>query len=218
MYLKAIMKVFSAAEKNFAGLSGKKLEDAAPVEADAELDADPMNEDPLSDSDSEDEDDELIQTQASQHRKENKQRNTVLAEQALCGLTGCLIFAMHAGVADATTTRKRLERNKLKLGPNFKEICAYLDVGAAKKASKSKSKPKGKPAVNGVLTKPKRTAKSSAIVAEDKMDDEIEDVDGEDEEALRRRGLVVEDDEAVAEQEDDEGAGAEAEVESVAGD
>lgn len=218
MYLKAIMKVFSAAEKSFARLSGKKLEDVSSAEPDGELDADPMDEDPLSDSESEDDDEEPTQTQASQHRKENKQRNTVLAEQTLCELTGCLIFAVHAGVADATSTRKRLERNKLKLGANFKEMCAYLDIGAAKKATKSKAKPKGKPAENGVLTKPKRTAKSNAIVAEDEMDDEIEDVDGEDAEALRRRGLIVEDDEPGAEQEDGEGAGAEAEAESVLGD
>ena len=215
-YLKSIMKVFSATEKNFARLSGKKLEGASAAEADGELDAEPMDDDPLSDSESED--DEPTQTQASQQRKENKQRSTVLAEQTLCELTGSLIFAVHAGVVDEAITRKRLERNKLKLGPNFKELCAYLDVGTAKK--RTRARPKAKPAVNGAASKSKPNPRSNAIVADDEMDDEIEDVDGEDEdeEALKRRELVVEDDKPDAELENGDGAGVDAEVESVIGD
>ena len=216
-YLKSIMKVFSAVEKDFARLSGKKLEDKVSAkEADeVDLNADPLDDDPLSDSES-DEDDNPTQTQASQQRKETKQRNTVLAEQKLCELTGSMIFAIHAKVVDGASTRRRLERNKLKLGPNFKEMCTYLEIGNAKKSTKSKAKPKGK--ANGELPNAKPSAKSNAIVPEDEMDDEIEDVDREDEEALRLRELVVEEDDHAAEQEDGEGAGAEVEVESVLGD
>ncbi|KAK3711964.1 cohesin complex subunit [Vermiconidia calcicola] len=216
-YSKSIMKVFSAAEKNFATLTGKKLEDAGPADAEIDVDAEPLDEDPLSDSESEDEDAEPTQTQASQQRKETKQRNTILAEKTLCELTRSLIYAVHAGVVDKQSTRKRLERNKMKLGQNFKEMCFYLEIGNAKKGTKAKARPKGK-AVNLVAAKAKSNPKSNAIVAEDELDDEIEDADGEDEETLRRQGLVVDGEDAGAEQEDVDGAGGDAEAESVLGD
>ena len=203
-HLKAIMKVFAAAEKNFAKLSKKKLEKTSLEDEEEDVDADPMDEDPLSDPEDDD-------------GEQKQQHNAVLAEKILCELTGSLVFAIHAGVVDYAATRKRLERNKTKLGHNFKEICAYLDLGSAKKNAKSKSKAKGKPTANGVVSKSKLNPKSNAIVAEDEIDDEIEDIDGEDEEALRRRGLVVDEDEQV-EQDEDERAGAEPDVESVFGD
>ena len=203
-HLKAIMKVFAAAEKNFAKLSKKKLEKSSPQDEEEDVDADPMDEDPLSD----DEDGDGEQKQ---------QHNAVLAEKILCELTGSLVFAIHAGVVDYATTRKRLERNKAKLGHNFKEICAYLDLGNAKKNAKSKAKAKGKPTANEVASKSKSNPKSNAIVAEDEMDDEIEDADVEDEDALRQRGLVVDEDDE-AEQDEAEKGGAEPDVESVIGD
>ena len=210
--LKSIMKVFTAAEKNFAKLSKKKLEKAGPEEDDDDVDADPMDEDPMSDS--EDEDDEDVERK--QQRETQSQLKAVLAEQTLCELTGKLIIAIHADVVDVETTRKRIERNKTRLGQHFKEVCAYLDLGTAKKGSKPKAKAKGKAAVNGVASKSKANPKSNAIVAEDELDDEIEDVDGEDEEALRRRGLVVDAEEQ--DEQEEERPGAEPASESVLGD
>jgi cohesin complex subunit SA-1/2 len=210
-YLKSIMKVFSAVEKNFARLSGRKLD----AKDDEDIDADPINEDPLSDSDSEDDEDEATQTQASQLRRETKQRNTVIAERTLCEMARGLIYAVHAGVVDVDATKKRLERNKLRLGPNYKEICAYLDLegakGKGKSRSKAKAKPKGGAAVNGVGAK--KNPKSNAIVAEDEEEDEIEDeVEEEDEgQVIRMRELIDRE-----RREDEEDAGAEAE--SVLGD
>ncbi|KAK5167672.1 cohesin complex subunit [Saxophila tyrrhenica] len=217
-YTKSIMKVFSAAEKNFARLSGKKLEDK-PVHDNSDIDADPMDEDPLSDSEDESDDDEPTQTQASQQRKETKQRRTLFAEQTLCELTRSLIYAIHAGVIDGTSTRKRLERNKLKLGHNYKELCSYLDIGQVEgkkgRGKKAAAKGKAKPATVNGTAKGKKGAKSNAIVAEDETEDEIENAD--DEEGLRRRGLVdeeVEDEEMV----EGDGFGGGGEVESVLGD
>ena len=218
-YLKSIMKVFSAVEKDFAKLSGKKLEEAPSAEADEDLNADPMDEDPLSDSESEADYDEPTQTQATQLRKETKARNIIIAEKNLCELTRSLIYAIHADVVDDASTPKRLERNKAKLGHNFKEILAYLDLESKKQKAKSKAKGKSKSAVNGVGAKSKPDPKSNAIVAEDEMDDEIEDAGGDDEEALRRRELVLEDGHEVDENEEAvDAALVNSEVESVLGD
>lgn len=224
---KSLLKVFSAAEKKFARLSGKKLEDAPLAttggDGDLDLDADPIDEDPISDPESDDEEDEQptqtqTQTQASQQRKDAKLLATLLAEQRLCELTGKIITAVLGGIMSPARARPRVERNRLRLGPNFKEVCAYFDIedvqarkaGGGKKprnvaASKERS---GAAKADGKKSGGKPSAKSNAIVAEDdEEDDEIEDPEEEDDpEVLKQRGLAVEED-----REDDEGdeAGAE---------
>jgi cohesin complex subunit SA-1/2 len=225
-----LLSVFSAAEKKFARLSGKKLEDA-PLAAtdgdgDLDLDADPIDDDPVSEPESEDEDEQptQTQTQASQQRKDARLLATLLAEQRLCELTGKIITAVLGGIMSAARARPRLERNRLRLGPNYKEVCAYFDiedVQAKKAGRKGAAKGKATNAKNG-KAKPagKPSAKSNAIVAEDEEDDEIEDPDDDDPDVLKRRGLAVEED---VEDEDvvGDGAGAEEqadEVESVLGD
>lgn len=178
-YLKSIIKVFSAAEKNYATLSNKKLENPTSEDVNGDVDAEPMDDDPLSSSESEDEE-EPSQTQASQQRRETKFRRTVIAEKTLCEITGKMIFAIHAGVDDGSM-RKRLERNRLKLGPNYKELVAYMDLGQIGKntRAKAKSKAKKKLVINGVASKSKQGPKSNAIVAEDEVEDEIDDALGE---------------------------------------
>ncbi|GAB7331273.1 hypothetical protein MBLNU13_g02726t2 [Cladosporium sp. NU13] len=226
---KNLLSVFSAAEKKFARLSGKKLEDA-PLTAtdgdgDLDLDADPIDDDPVSEPESEDEDEQptQTQTQASQQRKDAKLLATLLAEQRLCELTGKIITAVLGGIMSAARARPRLERNRLRLGPNYKEVCAYFDIedvqakkagrkgvakGKAANAKSGKAKPSGKP-----------SAKSNAIVAEDEEDDEIEDPDDDDPDVLKRRGLAVEEDVEEDVAEDSAGAEGQAyEVESVLGD
>ena len=227
---KNLLSVFSAAEKKFARLSGKKLEDAplaaTDEDGDLDLDADPIDDDPVSEPESEDEDEQptQTQTQASQQRKDAKLLSTLLAEQRLCELTGKIITAVLGGIMSAARARPRLERNRLRLGPNYKEVCAYFDiedVQAKKAGRKGATKTKAANAKNG-KAKPsgKPSAKSNAIVAEDEEDDEIEDPDDDDPDVLKRRGLAVEED---VEDEDvaGDGAGAEEqadEVESVLGD
>lgn len=227
---KSLMKVFSASEKKFAQLSGKKLEDAPLVSTDADgdlgLDADPIDEDPISDPESDDEDEQptQTQTQASQQRKDAKLLATLLAEQRLCELTGKIITAVLGGIMSSARARPRIERNRMRLGPNFKEVCAYFDIedvqakkagrkGAAKSRSANAKTHKVKPSA-------KPSAKSNAIVADDEEDDEIEDPEEDDPDVLKRRGLAVEED--VDEQDDiphDANANEhDEEVESVLGD
>lgn len=213
-HIKSIWKVFAALEKNLAKLTGKKLE-----EVEGDIDADPLDEDPESDSDDEDDETQPMQSQAILQRKESKQRQAIMAEAKLCELTRALIFAVHAGVIDAGTAKTRLERNKTKLGHNFKEMLNYLDVanlgkGGALMSKKAMAKAKAKtPATQAT----QKSAKSNAVVAEDENEDEIEDAE-EEEEAQRRREL--EDDRGVEEHVDGDEAATEGEgeVQSVLGD
>lgn len=210
IYLPLIWKVFSATEKNFAKLTNKKLE-----EEEVDVDAEPMDED--TGSESEEDESQPTQSQAVLRKRESKQRQAILAESQLCELTRALIFAVHANIIDAKATSKRLERNKTKLGQNYKELLQYLDrdklSGSKAKGKKGKAKPKAKGKAAGGKSKP--SAKSNAIVAEDEEEDEIEDGDEDAEEALRRADLEL--DEA-AERADAGAEGENGEVESVLGD
>lgn len=208
-----IIRVFAAAEKSYAKLSGKMLEKDSPEDA---IDGDPMDEDPESD-DEDEEEDEPTQTQASQQRRDDKVRNALLAENDLCTLTGTIITSVLGGVMQQGH-QKRLERNKARLGANFRDLCAYFDITKMEKDAKTKAraKAKGKPATNGTkATKTKPSTKSKEVVLEDE-EDEIEDADGEDQEALRRREMF-EDEEELDTEEVANGA-AEPEAESVLGD
>ncbi|CZT19110.1 uncharacterized protein RCC_04956 [Ramularia collo-cygni] len=173
----AVMKVFIAHEKEFARLSGKKLEGATIEEADEDVDADPIDDDPVSDSESEDEATQT-QTQDAQRSRDLKLMKPLIAEQKLCALAGKLALAITAGVIDDKTTRKRFERNRTKLGPNFRECVAYLDTSAVSKKQTGKSK---SAKLNGKAAprKAKANAKSTALVVDDIEDgvDEIEDED-----------------------------------------
>ncbi|UJO14042.1 Cohesin subunit psc3 [Fulvia fulva] len=222
---KAIMKVFVTAEKEFAKLSGKKLE--VPVaeavndveDDDVDVDADPVDDDPLSDDD--DEDETQPQTQASQQKRDEKLIKPILAEQRLCVLTSRLVHAIAGGVINDTVTRKRVERNKTKLGPNFKEVLAYLENDSLiKKATKAKPKPRAKPqapaVTNGTSKKTKANPKSNAIVADDEMSDDIEDE--EQEEAARQERELEDDNEREPEEDEEVVNGAPTEEESVLGD
>ncbi|KAI7347736.1 hypothetical protein KC336_g22739, partial [Hortaea werneckii] len=76
-----------------------------------------------------------------------------------------------------------------------------------------------KPAANGIGTKAKAGPKSNAIVAEDELEDDIEDPEAEDEKALRRRGLVEDNEREPEPEAEEDGATAEQdEGESVMGD
>lgn len=170
----AVLKTFAILEKAFARLSGKKLEEHVKDDEEMDVDADPIDADPLSES--EDDEDEP-ETQMSQQARDAKLARPLIAEQKLCILTAKIIQADAAGVLVDKSIRRRIERNKSKLGPNFKEVVAYLDKFRIEKKSAAKSKAKTKPntAANGAPKKGKANPKSNAIVAEDEVDDEIED-------------------------------------------
>ena len=126
-----ILTTFSNLEKSFAKKSNKRLD----VSLDDDLDSAPE------DFDDDDEDDDENEPGHRSHKKQAE----LLAEQRLCEFTGKVVLALVARVLDqpsrgedreatATSTatgsrviKARIERNRMKLGANFKEVIAYLD-------------------------------------------------------------------------------------------
>nr|OQO26266.1 hypothetical protein B0A51_07161 [Rachicladosporium sp. CCFEE 5018] len=167
-----ILRVFAAAEKNYTKLSGRKLEDPAETEGEEVED---LMSDPESDSEDEDGNTQSQSQGPSQQKRESKLLATLLAEERLCALTGRLVIAILGGTI-TPDARKRIERNKAKLGKNFAAVCEYFEEG--KVEGKAKGGKKVKAGGVGRLKAPvksKKSAKSNAIVAEDEMEDEIED-------------------------------------------
>lgn len=176
--------LFTSTEKSFAKKSHRALE-PAPDDA-PDVDSDPE------DLPSEDEDDE----EATQQ----KQTSVLLAEKSLCELAGKMVLATVAGVVDSEGKNKgqlkeRLLRNRAKLGPNYKEVVAYLE------APKQKRKPAPKKAVG----------RQKQAVREEEEVESVEDEEGREieeggEEDLRVREL--EDDRIEDGNSGDEDAGA----------
>jgi cohesin complex subunit SA-1/2 len=194
-YEEKVMKVFFALEKEVAKLTGKKLE--TPVVDDPEdVNAEPIDDEPMSDADDDSVDDNDLDDQASQQQREARLLKPLVAQMSLCQYTSKLVLAISAGVIRDKAARKRLERNKAKLGPNFKEVVAFLDVPGAHqrllKSNKGRAKPKAAPNGDATAKKSRPAPKSNAIVAEDELDDEIEDEPAADEEAEREQALEQE--------------------------
>ncbi|CAJ2507662.1 Uu.00g088480.m01.CDS01 [Anthostomella pinea] len=144
--IREIIPIFDAAERAYAKRTNKTLND--PTD-----DEDPLD-DELPPEDDEDED----LTEQEQVAAELK------AEKILCELTGKLVLAVLAKMIDhsgphAGKLRKRLVRNKTKLGVYFKEVVSYLDEdylrelrGGKKKAlPRSRAKEPAKPAISAEL-------------------------------------------------------------------
>ena len=164
----AIATTFLAAEKAFSQKSKKSLEPPADDDPPDDLDSEPE------DSSEEDEDEDETEVSA---RDQRRQHETLLAEQRLCELTSKIVLAMLGRVLDASgpqrgAFRTRLQRNKAKLGGNFKEVLSFLDEPKAKppKRKKTPSGPK------------KGSEKSKAVVTDEDEEDEIEDGEGDAEE------------------------------------
>ena len=151
-----ITSIFDGLEKQFAKKSKKQL--AQPGE-------DEEPEDLEDDSDDEDgdanESDRLI--------------GTLQAEQQLCELTGKIVLAIIAGAIDGSGSlkgklRKRIERNRQKLGSNFKEVLAFLDEPKSKAKKSHKSRAQQAATVQ-------KNAKSKEIVEESEEESDAEDPD-----------------------------------------
>lgn len=183
-----ITSIFDSAEKLFSKKSKKKLAEPGEDEAPEDLDSEPEDE----------EDEDMTDSE--------RWSETLKAEQQLCELTGKLVLGILAKVIDASGPLKgklttRIQRNRTRLGPNFKEVVAYLD----------EPKTKGK---KGLTSKdPAKNAKSKEF-AEEEEDDEDPFADELPEEGtvedLRRRELLdddpslsVDEDAAAAEEDED---------------
>lgn len=205
-----IIPIFDAAERVYAKRANKALNDPAD------------DEDPLDDEvpPEDDEDEELTE--------QEHQAAELKAEKILCELTGKLVMGILAKIIDhsgphAGKLRKRLNRNKTKLGQNYKEILAYLDEDHLKELRGGKKKAvKAKPKDGSAASK--KPAKSAELIIndDDEEDNPFDDMEPEEGtvEDLRNRELLddpIEDDEHENEN-DEQPAGDAIEDDDVLGD
>ena len=160
-----ILRLHSYLERAYAKCTKRTLAakpetqdpDAPPAEDDDDRNGHPPgSEDEQSDADSESEVDtarDIVNGQdedtAAETRKRRKLQRGLLAERALCEFTGKMVFCLVARVLDESV-KERLQRNRLRLGPNHKEIVAYLDPP---KAKGRRGRKVGTKVVNGVAVK-----------------------------------------------------------------
>lgn len=186
-----ITKVHGIAERTFAKKSGRNLE---PGEED-----EPASEDEPEDDEDEDSDDEAVINE--------KLRETIVAEQRLCELTGKIVLAIIARVVDASgskrgSLKKRLLRNKAILGQNYREVLSYVEERKPRSAPRNKGKQPAKPAEAQTSAASGKDFKSTERVEDDEESEHGEPAEEDDEEDLRARELVEED--IDRENEDDE--------------
>ncbi|KAI9681056.1 MAG: hypothetical protein M1822_007130 [Bathelium mastoideum] len=184
-----ILKLLASAEKDFADKAGRSIE-LADSDAEGEDAHASINDDPESDEGEDDEDDSEPEDEQNTNgagpgvgKVSRKQRNLLTAEQRLCGLGSRLVLAILSGVIDTTKARIALERNKTKLGPNWKEVVSYLqkaDTGQGRKA-RGKNKETAK---SGGAAKPSKEGKRPISNETVSIEDEEDGVDnGENEDS-----------------------------------
>lgn len=182
-----ISKIHGLAERAFAKKSNANLEPAE----DDEPEDEPEDEEDDSDSD-----DEGVVSE--------RLRNSIVAEQRLCEMTGKLVLAIIARVIDASgskrgSLKKRLLRNKTSLGPNYREVMSYLEERKPRNTTRSKGKQPAKATADGQTPAAAALAPGKDFKSAEHVDDDEEEgdhgdpVEEDDEEDLRARGLVDED-------------------------
>lgn len=167
-----LTSIFLAAEKQYAKKAKKTLSAPADDDEPEDIDSDP-------------EDDEADAAGDEGFTDAERRAEALKAEQNLCELTGKLVLAILAGVLDVSgplkgKLRARLQRNRAKLGPNFKEVVAYLDEpkakasGAAKKSHRAKALP-GAAVATGAAGVKKTMKSAERVEEEEEEEDEEED-------------------------------------------
>ncbi|KAL6855746.1 hypothetical protein J3F83DRAFT_753342 [Trichoderma novae-zelandiae] len=198
--------IFDGAEKQYAKKAKKDRILNEPAE-----DEDPVDDEESSDD--EDDDEGLS--------KEERLAAELKAEKALCELTAKYVLIITADLIDpkggqVNKLKRRLQRNETKLGHNFKEVVAYLDLDKMNKRNKKSAK-------SAPAEQPQKPALSAETIQDDDEEEDIfEDAAPEEgsREDLRRRGLLddpIEDDEE-EEQQDAERQNDDADDDDVLGD
>ncbi|PGH12628.1 hypothetical protein AJ79_04126 [Helicocarpus griseus UAMH5409] len=201
-----ISRIHDLAERAFAKKSRRKIEASEVAEDDQPMDSQSDVDSSLSEDEDDEVDEETREALAAQ-----RARNVLLAEQKLCQITGKIVLAIVGRVLDAAgrqsgSLKKKLLRNKTRLGQNYKEVVTYLDSakGGAKKAAPQKGKAKQAeeggangtgPGPSGGASKKSNGKMKSAERVEDDDEDEEEEVRAEEdeEEDLQARELMDED-------------------------
>lgn len=182
-----LTSIFIAAEKQYAKKARKALEAPADDDEPEDIDSEPEDEEDEDSTDAE------------------RKAEALRAEQKLCELTGKLVLAILAGVIDVSGAsmgklRVRILRNRTKLGPNFKEVVAYLDEPKLKSTGSAGKKTNKIKAQQAAAAEEAKKMKSKETVEEDEdVDDPFADpeVEGMDEDPAPS-GSEDEDDAAAA--------------------
>ena len=213
-----ILDSFLAAEKAYARKAKRILDSPAEDDPPDDLDSEPDDS-----SDDEDNEDNEEKARRSQHR----QHELLVAEKRLCEFTGKIVLAILAKVLDASgdrrgALRKRLLRNKARLGPNFKEVLTYLDEPEPKQKPKRSQQDKARLATKAAENH-KMVERSRATVVEE--DDEAEEqneleVDVVEDEAEDLEGRELREDERLQDNEANanDAAGQEEDEDDIMGD
>ncbi|KAI4615550.1 uncharacterized protein J4E87_009008 [Alternaria ethzedia] len=149
---KLILQILTAWENYLAKLTHKRLEEP-------DIDDEPIDPDDEPESDEED--------AADEHGVSEKKVRALLVDDQFCRFGARIVHAIHAGALDSDgsgAVRKRLERNRLKLTPNFREVVNHLDASKQRKVTKKIPK----------SVKPNATSAKSAEVVELDSDEEEE--------------------------------------------
>jgi cohesin complex subunit SA-1/2 len=166
-----LLQILSSAEKAYAKRTKRTLEDA-----------DEAEEPGIDDEPEDDDEDEPMEDAADDAGKEAKLAADLVAEQRLCDLASGFVLGIWAAVLDGKAeggkdmVRKRLRRNRAKLGPNFKACIEALDRGSSLTGGKASTTKKTTAAAK------KKAPVSKANVVESDEDEEEQAGGGEDEE------------------------------------
>jgi cohesin complex subunit SA-1/2 len=162
-----LLQILSSAEKAYAKRTKRTLEDADETE-------EPGIDDEPEDSDDDDEPMEDVDDDAG---KEAKLAADLVAEQRLCDFASGLVLGIWAAVLDGKQeggkdmVRKRLRRNRAKLGPNFKACIEALDRGGPLAGGKAAAK-------KATAATKKKAAVSKAIIVESDEEEDEDQADG----------------------------------------
>ena len=205
-----ILSIFTSLEKAYSKKAKKPLlasSSSFAAASDADPEADPASDaasssSSSSDSDNEDEDDEKAENAKS---STEKQASILKAEQQLCELTSKLVLALLAGVLDDGKngrTKKRLQRNRTRLGGNFREVVAFLDGEGGKNGKGKVGKEKGGEK-RSHSSKAKQAAAAGRRAEKEQERGKQEGVDGKGKEPKSKELVVEEEEEGEEESEDD---------------
>ena len=195
---RTILKLLAAAEKDFAEKAGRSIEveeDNQDGDAQADINDDLESEEEEEEEDDSEAGDENVAggTNLGNNKLSKRHRNLLTSEQRLCGLGSRLVLATLSGVLDTGKARAQLERNKTRLGPNWKEVVSYLEKASTGESRKARNKNKDVAAAKngrtGGASKGKKQISKETVAIED---DDDEMPNGEDEEGSSEVGDAAE--------------------------
>jgi cohesin complex subunit SA-1/2 len=165
---KVLIGILGAAESAYAKRTKKHLEEP-------DVDEDPIDPDDEPESSDDEEEDE-----ADEARNEDRKLRTLLAEGRLCFLGSRMVNGVQVGTL-GDEVKKRLEKNKTRLGSDWKEVVGHLDITKTVKGKGRKVVAKQKEGQKEKAREKEgqKQMKSKEIVIEDDEDEEEELVEVE---------------------------------------